>query len=280
MYSCPAAGADIITCQKKYGKKILLSIGGATYNEGGWKTAAAAVADATTVWNLFGNNLKNTTRPFGNAIVDGFDLDFERPPPYDPSARMPNVAAFAGQLRKLINADKSKTYLLTAAPQCPSPDYMQVAFQTVAFDALFIQFYNNHCAANTWTKGGNQNTPSAAFNLGYWQSWTQSSANANKNIKLFVGMLGAQVTGQWGYASAWRAGQLIADAKRFPNFAGAMLWSAALATSQPSYVTAVKTALNGSASKKGRGVVGVPKMEERSSPIVTRHHHHVRKATF
>jgi len=279
LLACSAAAADIITCQKQYGKKILLSIGGETYNEGGWKTAAAAVADATTVWNLFGNNLKNTTRPFGSAIVDGFDLDFERPPPYDMNARMPNVAAFAAQLRKLMTADKSKSYLLTAAPQCPSPDYMQVAFQTVAFDALFIQFYNNNCGASSWVKGANQNVPSQSFNLGYWQSWTQSSANLNKNIKLFVGMLGSSIDpNQKGYASAWRAGQLIADAKRFPNFAGAMLWSAAMATQQPSYVTAVKTALNGSGSKKGRNVA--PKME-RSLPVVTRHHHHhVRKATF
>lgn len=202
--------------------------------------------------------------------MDGFDLDFERPTS-DMTTHLPNVAAFAGQLRKLMNADKTKTWLLTAAPQCYSPDYMQLAFQTVSFDALFIQFYNNHCSASTWVKGANQNVPSQSFNLGYWQSWSQSSANLNKNVKLFVGMLGSSIdTTQTGYASAWRAGQLIADAKRFPNFAGAMLWSAAMATAQPSYVTAIKTALNGSGSKKGRDVV----------PIVTRHHHHVRKATF
>jgi len=221
---------------------------------------------------LFGNNLKNTTRPFGNAIVDGFDLDFENPPPFTPSARMPNVAAFAAQLRKLMAADKSKPYLLTAAPQCPSPDYMQVAFQSVSFDALFIQFYNNKCAASSWAKGANQNVADGSFNLGQWQNWSQSSANVNKNIKLFVGLLASNVAGQSGYASAWRAGQLIADSKRFANFAGAMLWSAALATNQPSYVTAVKNALNGSGSKKARGVA--------DAPIVTRHHHHVRKTTF
>ncbi len=70
---------DIQTCQGTYGKTILLSIGGATYTEGGFSSASAAVAAANQVWAMFGpaQSAGSAHRPFGNAVVDGFDFDFE-----------------------------------------------------------------------------------------------------------------------------------------------------------------------------------------------------------
>lgn len=66
-----ACRADIKTCQKA-GKVVLLSLGGAigTY---GFSSASQATTFATTVWNLFGGG-SSSTRPFGSAVVDGFDL--------------------------------------------------------------------------------------------------------------------------------------------------------------------------------------------------------------
>ncbi|KAK4611519.1 Class III chitinase [Fulvia fulva] len=51
---CPSVGDDIKTCQEKYNKTILLSIGGATYTEGGFKTEEDAVKAANLIWNTFG----------------------------------------------------------------------------------------------------------------------------------------------------------------------------------------------------------------------------------
>ena len=104
-----------MTCQKTYGKTILLSIGGATYTEGGFSSSSAAVAGANLLWKTFGpvQSGSSGNRPFGTAVVDGFDFDFE--------AGVSNTVPFANQLRSLMNADTSKKYYLSAAPQCPYP---------------------------------------------------------------------------------------------------------------------------------------------------------------
>lgn len=136
-------GEDIKTCQQQYGKKILLSIGGATYTEGGFSTPEAATAAADNIWAMFGpSGAANTTpaanasfssyrrrqesenpwitkrqstvlRPFGDAVLDGFDFDFE--------SMVTNMVPFASRLRTLMDGDVSKQYYFSAAPQCPYP---------------------------------------------------------------------------------------------------------------------------------------------------------------
>ncbi|KAK6436483.1 Chitinase 2 [Oleoguttula sp. CCFEE 5521] len=54
LLDCPTIGADITTCQQQYGKTILLSIGGATYTEGGFTSSAQAISMADQLWELFG----------------------------------------------------------------------------------------------------------------------------------------------------------------------------------------------------------------------------------
>ena len=63
--------ADIKTCQAA-GKIVLLSLGGSvgTY---GFSSSSQATTFATTLWNLFGGG-SSSTRPFGTAVIDGFDL--------------------------------------------------------------------------------------------------------------------------------------------------------------------------------------------------------------
>ena len=80
---CPDIGADITLCQQKYGKTILLSVGGATYTEAGFASEDAATAAAEKLWAMFGPQQYGSSvlRPFGNAIIDGerdvsyYDLD-------------------------------------------------------------------------------------------------------------------------------------------------------------------------------------------------------------
>jgi hypothetical protein len=75
LLSCPQLAADITTCQTQYGKKVLLSIGGAT-GQISFPTATSASTFATTVWNLFGppGNVDIGLRPFGTVELDGFDV--------------------------------------------------------------------------------------------------------------------------------------------------------------------------------------------------------------
>lgn len=64
----------IKTCQKK-GKTVLMSLGGAAGSYG-FANNADAEAFADTLWNIYGAG-KSSTRPFGDAVIDGFDLDIE-----------------------------------------------------------------------------------------------------------------------------------------------------------------------------------------------------------
>lgn len=57
----------------------MLSIGGDAYTEGGFTSAAAATAGADKIWAMYGpvQSGSNALRPFGSAVLDGFDFDFE-----------------------------------------------------------------------------------------------------------------------------------------------------------------------------------------------------------
>ncbi len=75
LLSCPELAGYISKCQQDYGKKVLLSIGGATSSLS--FTAASEASDfANVLWKLFGppGNLDMDLRPFGNVSIDGFDV--------------------------------------------------------------------------------------------------------------------------------------------------------------------------------------------------------------
>lgn len=70
LLDCPQIGEDIKTCQDQYNKTVLLSVGGATYTEGGFASEDAAVKAANLIWETFGptdssaaNVATNATRP-------------------------------------------------------------------------------------------------------------------------------------------------------------------------------------------------------------------------
>ncbi|KAL9978994.1 hypothetical protein ACROYT_G016583 [Oculina patagonica] len=63
-------------CQKR-GKKVLMSIGGAT-GDGTLPSPAKAKEFVHTLYDLFlGGNGYTDIRPFGSAIMEGIDLDIE-----------------------------------------------------------------------------------------------------------------------------------------------------------------------------------------------------------
>ena len=74
LLSCPNLEKDITSCQAA-GKKVMLSLGGAEA-ESAFKDDADATKFATTIWDLFGagTGAKPGLRPFGKAVVDGFDI--------------------------------------------------------------------------------------------------------------------------------------------------------------------------------------------------------------
>ncbi|KAG2021816.1 hypothetical protein GB937_004364 [Aspergillus fischeri] len=244
LLSCPQIEEDIPVCQS-LGKTILLSIGGATYTEGGFTSESAAIAGANSLWQTFGPPSNTSTlRPFGKATIDGFDLDFE--------STVSNMPTFANQLRSLFSSDPSKQYYLTAAPQCPYPDAAAgpMLNGAVSFDAIWVQFYNNYCGLQAYNPGS---TSQNNFNFATWDTWAKS-VSLNKNVKVFLGVPGSSTAAGSGYVSVDMLAKIIAYTKGFSSFGGVMAWDASQIMANSGFLAGVRAAL-GSGSGSGSTTV-------------------------
>lgn len=228
-----SCSSDIKACQAK-GKTILLSIGGATYSEGGFQTADAATAGAKLIWSTFGPSSNDSTpRPFGDAVVDGFDFDFE--------STVSNMEVFGNELRSLMDADKSNTYFLTAAPQCVYPDAADNAMLNgaVSFDAIWVQFYNNFCGVQNFKSGTNTQT---AFNFDVWDKWAKETSK-NPDVKVILGVPANTGAAGSGYLSASDLKPVIDYSATFSSFGGVMLWDASQAYANDGFLDGVRADL-------------------------------------
>ncbi|KAF2087535.1 glycoside hydrolase family 18 protein [Saccharata proteae CBS 121410] len=234
LLDCGQLAEDIPTCQA-LNKTILLSIGGATYTEGGFSTPDAAVAAAKVVWNTFGpvNPSSNALRPFGNAAVDGFDFDFE--------AGVTNMAPFANELRSLMDTTTTQDGVhrfLTAAPQCPYPDYAdnQILNGSVYVDAVFVQFYNNYCGLQSFTPSSStQNN----FNFATWDNWA-STVSRNPAVKVLLGIPANTGAAGSGYEPPSTLQPIIDYCKQFKSFGGVMMWDSSQQEANTGFTAAVK----------------------------------------
>ncbi|KAF2646359.1 endochitinase [Massarina eburnea CBS 473.64] len=231
-FSCPEIEADIKTCQTQ-GKTIMLSLGGDSYNEGGFTSADLATAGANKIWASFGPVQSGSTalRPFGTAVVDGFDFDFE--------ANVSNMAVFANRLKTLFAAASSKKYYLSAAPQCPIPDlYNKDILDNVPLDFVNVQFYNNYCGASSYVSGS---TTQNNFNFQQWDSWAKASKNAA--VKILLGVPANTGAAGSGYLPASTLANVIKYSAQFSSFGGVMMWDASQAWQNSGFVSSVKSTL-------------------------------------
>ncbi|KAM7195800.1 endochitinase 33 [Naviculisporaceae sp. PSN 640] len=236
LLKCPEIEADIKACQNQ-GKTIILSIGGATYTEGGFSSAAEAQQWANTLWAMFGpqQSGSNVNRPFGSAVIDGFDIDVE--------ASAANLVAFAGQLR--VNLDSATTntkkYILAAAPQCPFPDHAnQAMLDAVKFDYVAVQFYNNYCGAQSYVPGApSQNN----FNFETWDNWAKTTSK-NPNVKILLGVPGSPTAAGGGYVSGSQLTSVINYSKRYSSFGGVMVWDMSQVFNNNGFLDTVVSALD------------------------------------
>lgn len=243
-FNCPQLAQDIQTCQSTYGKTILLSIGGATYTEGGFSSSSAAVSEANLIWATFGPQQSGSSalRPFGSSAVDGFDFDFE--------ATVNNVAPFANQLRSLMSANtqsSGRKWYLTAAPQCPYPDAAdnQMLNGAVAFDAVFVQFYNNYCGSQSFVAGA---TTQNNFNFATWDNWAKT-VSKNPAVKVFLGVPASTTAAGSGYESPANLLPVIKYCKQFSSFGGVMMWDASQAIANSGFLSGVASDLAAPASR-------------------------------
>lgn len=234
LLKCDNIGEDIKYCQKK-GKIVMLSMGGASGSYG-FLSDSEGEDFAKVLWNKFAGG-SDDERPFGDAIVDGFDFDFEQ-------NQQTGIAALGNGLRDQFKKDSSKQYYLSGAPQCPYPDASVGDLMTnVDLDFAFIQFYNNYC-----NLGSN-------FNWDTWQDYA-SNDSPNKNIKLFLGQPGGPTGAGSGYNDLSVLKKYINQVKNTANFGGVSLWDASQAYSNinngVNYAESIKSIIGGSSSDSGK----------------------------
>jgi chitinase len=232
---CSALAPEITACQAM-DKKVLLSLGGYNSNTS-FASETQATTFASTLWNLFGagDSLDAGLRPFGtDVIVDGFDLDNE-----DHSTE--HYETFATALRERFTTDDSKTYYLSAAPQCPIPDESIPLGALQQADFVWVQFYNNP-SCNIDTPGFRQS----------FQAWSDllASGTQMRGPRLYIGAAGFEGAGS-GYVKGSGLGTRVRTARGLyvENFGGVMLWDgseAALNVDQHGvdYLEYAKTALH------------------------------------
>lgn len=222
----------------------MLSFGGAAYTEGGFSSSSVAVSAANNVWEIFGPEQSGSSapRPFGSAVVDGFDFDLE--------STNSNMAPFANQLRSLMDAATAaggKKYYLSAAPQCPYPDLADESMLTdnTYFDFIYVQFYNNGCGVSSFVNGA---TTQNNYNFETWDTWAHQTS-ANPNVKVFIGAAGNVGAANAGsYISASALGPVISYSKQFSSFGGVMFWDMSQVYSNAGFLDTVYSELTGGSS--------------------------------
>ncbi|KAF9135035.1 Chitinase 1 [Linnemannia schmuckeri] len=210
LLNCPKVGQDIKACQAK-GKALVISIGGASGSYS-IEDPAAGAAFAEQIWNMFlGGN--SATRPFGDAILDGVDLDLE-------SGTNKGYVAFIETLRAKF-ATASRPYYVTSAPQCPYPDLAtQAALNAAWFDLVLVQFYNNYCGVQSY---GTSN-----FNFDTWNKWA-TDVSINKNVRVLLGVPGGPKAAGSGVIGASQLITILGNIKSYSNFGGVMMWDVGIA---------------------------------------------------
>ncbi|CAO3592812.1 unnamed protein product [Absidia cylindrospora] len=227
---CSAIASDIKFCQSK-GKAVTLSLGGAT-GGAGFQSDDQASTFADNVWNLFMGG-SSSTRPFGDAVLDGIDLDIE-------GGGSNYYGTFLTKLRAHFSG-ASKKYYVTAAPQCVYPDAnLGATISQNSIDAIYVQFYNNPCGLQTWGTSG--------WNYGVWDYWAKN-ISPNKNIKVYIGAPASPTAAGGGYVPLSTLSNIaLTTRKSFPSFGGVMFWDASQAVANGNIDAGIKQALSNGGS--------------------------------
>ncbi|XP_057951101.1 acidic endochitinase-like [Malania oleifera] len=198
--TCTMFSSQIKACQAK-GIKVLLSLGGQL---GDYSLSSAD--DANTVANYLWNSFlggQSTSRPFGDAVLDGIDFDIET-----------GTGQHWDELARALKGF-GQSVLLAAAPQCPFPDTnLTSAIGTGLFDYVWVQFYNN---------GQCQYAANNASNLlSRWSQWASIPA-----AQVFLGVpAAAEAAPSGGFIPAdVLTSQILPSIKSSAKYGGVMVWN-------------------------------------------------------
>ncbi|KAI9500774.1 glycoside hydrolase superfamily, partial [Coemansia spiralis] len=207
---CPNVGKAIEKCQNK-GKAVILSMGGAS-GAYGFSDDLQAERYADQIWDMFLGGSSHT-RPFDGAVLDGIDLDIE-------GGSSVGYVRFVQRMRERFMEMPGRRFYVTAAPQCPYPDfYAGPILDNAYLDMVFVQFYNNYCGVDkaNW------------FNFEQWHEWA-TTVSANKDVRVYLGVPGSSSAASTGYTSVDKLEEIVnATRMKFQSFGGMMVWDASQA---------------------------------------------------
>lgn len=103
------------------------------------------------------------------------------------------------------------------------PDaYLNDAISTVAFDAIYVQFYNNWCGLQNY-----DNTE--AWNFGTWDNWAKNTS-PNKDVKIYIGAPASSTASNAGFVDVATLTKIAQETKeKYSSFGGVMFWDASQA---------------------------------------------------
>ncbi|PBP18005.1 chitin recognition protein [Diplocarpon rosae] len=244
---CPPLQEDIHYCQTERNKKILLSVGGAIgdydlrdENEGEdladflWKAYGPYDQEYVDRGGIRPLDRGESNEDFSKKIdIDGFDFNIQRPATGGSAAYI----AAINRLRTHFNLHKffypeSKTYMISASPECPLLDgHMEELITEAKFDLLFIQYYNNGLSRSTVR---NFLDGTGRFNFNQWADFV--NGGKSRKAKLYVGLLGGSEAGTAGdYVTPNEVAPLLWTYRNHPQFGGVMIWDATHAMNKVLY---------------------------------------------
>lgn len=170
-----------------------MSIGGGVPTNYYLEDDAHATYFADFLWKAFGPKQDaDFPRPFGDAVVDGFDFDIESLITSATSAD-DQSEYYAGMINHMKNdlfvQDDAKSYYISGAPQCVFPDvHLDYAFKNSWFDFIFVQLYNTPSCNSRAELSGDSTEFSNYFNAEFIGSMLESGM-ANPAVKIFAGLV-------------------------------------------------------------------------------------------
>ncbi|KAI9098408.1 hypothetical protein K1719_025033 [Acacia pycnantha] len=201
---CTGYDSQIAHCQSLT-VKIFLSLGGAS---GSYTLSSAQdakdVADYLWTYYLSGQS----PGPLGLVKLDGIDFDIEGG----------TNLYWDVLLEDLYSYKQQNNFYLSAAPQCPIPDYyLNTAITTGLFDYIWVQFYNNPPCEYT-DDGDIQKLISS------WNQWTTTFTAT----KFYVGLPASPAAN--GSAGGYVPidvlnSEILPQVETSSKFGGLMLWS-------------------------------------------------------
>jgi chitinase len=110
---------------------------------------------------------------------------------------------------------------------------------SVYFDAIMVQFYNNYCGINSFVPG--QSTQ-WNFNFETWDQWAQTHSK-NKAVKILLGVPANAGAGR-GYLAPDKLDSVIKYSSQYSSFGGVMMWDASQAWANNGFIGAVDMSLS------------------------------------